>query len=199
MSHRAEAQAMTRPMTALLLLLGLLAPTDVSAGRVYLPAPFELRPGATQGTAPRPVRIAAVHVGRGFCPDIAILSLRLPGKWARAYGYRLAVAAGRPPPGLETGEHLYSAPNGIVRLAWIDSQADLQRTFRFWLAVVTVDRAGRESQASMVEVVASAWWPPPYHPRPRPIPPMAWVAGFVCVFMSARGAGWLRRPRVDCG
>ncbi|MEZ4436970.1 MAG: hypothetical protein R3F65_31635 [bacterium] len=112
-------------MTALLLLLGLLAPADVSAGRIYLPAL-----GATQGTAPRPMRIAAVHVGSGFCPDIAILSLRLPGKWALAYGYHLAVAAGRPPPGVETGEHLYSAPNGIVRLAWIDPSIRSMRSLR---------------------------------------------------------------------
>lgn len=187
---------MRRPLVAGLMLACLLAAADATACTILTPGPFELDADAPHGTAPRPARIAEVRIVRGICHDLGILTLRLRGAWADAYGYRLAVADGAAPPGLRFMDRPYASEDNELKLVWVDSDAELGRTFHFVLAIAVVDEAGRQSQVRGVEITIGAHRRRPPRPRRRSIPPLVWFGGFVALFGMGAVAGYLRRPRI---
>lgn len=194
---------MPRPLAAGVIFTGLLAglvgADAASACTVIDDGPFQLVADAPHGTAPRPVRITGISIIRGFCDDIGSLTIRLGHPWADAYGYRLAVAAGTPPPGLEFRDEPYASDDDEVTVIWVDADADLRRTFHFVLAITVVDEAGRESQVHGVGITVGAYRRRPPPPPRSTLPPMLWIGGLTALFGAGALAGRLRRPRCPPG
>lgn len=187
---------MARPLPTLLLLAALLAPASAAACTFIEWGDFELQPHPAHGTAPRPAQITALSINRAVCHDIGILSLRLGGPTPEVHGYRVVLLSGDPPPGLDLQADPYSLHRDQLSLRWSDSDATLRRTFRFTLGLVVVDRDGRESHMTVIDVVAGAQPRRPKRPIRRPIPPLAFIAAFGALFALAHAIGWLRRVRV---
>jgi hypothetical protein len=95
--------------------------------------------------------------GSSSCDDLGVITIA-----ARAtddvtpptrIGYRLTLAAGSPPAGLQLPAYpVEFAGGGGVALAWRDGATDDQEAIDFTLKIVAIDLAGNESAAQTVRV-----------------------------------------------
>ncbi len=107
--------------------------------------------GITRGRGPRDVGCSQQV---SSCDDMGVIELSVSAADDRSpadeLGYRLSLASGELPAGLQLPAGAVRAERGLIVLPWSDGASDDQEAFSFELSLVAVDLAGNEGPPTQV-------------------------------------------------
>lgn len=156
--------------------IAFVAPAAAHACTFSGPQPLQIDPGlkATDRQPPSLTTVSVVGVKRGqgpqasgcgqtasSCDDLGQIRIAVAGTDdmtpAEQLGFRVSIAAGKPPAGLivpDSAVTIDGGPtgDGELLLLWTDGNTDDQESLDFTVNVVAVDRAGNESAPKTLRV-----------------------------------------------